>query len=58
MSSYYITCVLILVYMLEVWNDGPGIAPLPHKSGKGLVPEVAFREFTHAALLAADMLLY
>lgn len=30
---------------LEVWNDGPGIAPLPHKSGKGLVPEVAFGEF-------------
>ena len=30
---------------LEVWNDGPGIAPVPHKSGKGLVPEVAFGEF-------------
>jgi DNA gyrase/topoisomerase IV subunit B len=30
---------------LEVWNDGPGISPVPHKSGKGLVPEVAFGEF-------------
>ena len=30
---------------LSVWNDGPGIDPIPHKSGKGLVPEVAFGEF-------------
>jgi DNA topoisomerase-2 len=30
---------------LSVWNDGPGIDPAPHKSGKGLVPEVAFGEF-------------
>ena len=30
---------------LSVWNDGPGIEPVPHKSGKGLVPEVAFGEF-------------
>ena len=30
---------------LSVWNDGPGIDPVPHKSGKGLVPEVAFGEF-------------
>ena len=30
---------------LEVWNDGPGIEPVPHKSGRGLVPEVAFGEF-------------
>ena len=30
---------------LGVWNDGPGIEPKQHKSGKGLVPEVAFGEF-------------
>jgi hypothetical protein len=30
---------------LGVWNDGPGIEPVMHKSGKGLVPEVAFGEF-------------
>jgi len=30
---------------LGVWNDGPGIEPAMHKSGKGLVPEVAFGEF-------------
>jgi hypothetical protein len=30
---------------LGVWNDGPGIDPVMHKSGKGLIPEVAFGEF-------------
>jgi DNA gyrase/topoisomerase IV subunit B len=30
---------------LGVWNDGPGIEPVLHKSGKGLIPEVAFGEF-------------
>ncbi|EKX44879.1 hypothetical protein GUITHDRAFT_139486 [Guillardia theta CCMP2712] len=30
---------------ITVWNDGPGIEPVMHKSGKGLIPEVAFGEF-------------
>ena len=42
---------------ITVWNDGPGIEPVMHKSGKGLIPEVQHNWMTSIALMIGCHLL-